>query len=77
MPEIVPTRIRRNDAAAYLKARHGLICAPATLAKLAVIGGGPRFYKPGARTVLYDTAELDRWATEKLGRPLASTSDAA
>ena len=77
MPEIVPNRIRRNEAAAYLQARHGLTCAPATLAKYAVIGGGPRFYKPGARTVLYDVAELDRWASEKLGRPRASTSDAA
>lgn len=77
MPEIVPFRIRRNDASAHLASRHGLIVAPATLAKLAVIGGGPAFYKPGARTVLYDVAELDRWASEKLGRPRVSTSNAS
>jgi hypothetical protein len=75
MLEVVPTRLRRNQAAEYLRSRHGLPCAPATLAKLAVLGGGPRFHKPGARTVLYDAAELDRWASEKLGRPRASTSD--
>lgn len=77
MPEIVPIRLRRTEAAAYLQTRHGLTCAPATLAKLACHGGGPKFRKPGARTVLYDRDELDRWAAEKLGRPLASTSDAA
>ena len=77
MPQIVPNRLRRRDAADYLLNRHGLPVAVATLAKLAVTGGGPRFLKPGARTVLYDQDELDRWATEKLGKPRASTSEAA
>jgi hypothetical protein len=77
MPNIVQRRYRRKEAAEYLEAHHGVKRAPATLAKLAVIGGGPRFYKAGARTVLYDADELDRWAVELLGRPLSSTSDYA
>lgn len=69
------TRLRRREASRYLQTRHGLPVATATLAKYAVTGGGPRFQKPGARTVLYTTQELDRWAMEKLGEPIASTSE--
>lgn len=77
LPEVVPSRLRRREASDYLRDRHGLPVAAATLAKLAVIGGGPHFFKPGARTVLYDREELDRWAKQKLGRAVASTSDTA
>jgi hypothetical protein len=67
-------RLRRWEASDYLAAEHGIPCAPATLAKLACIGGGPAFYKAG-RTPLYPRDELDRWAGERLGRLVRSTSE--
>lgn len=72
----LPPRIKRAEASAYLKQRHGLERTPGTLAKLACLGGGPAFRKVGARCVLYDIEELDRWATETIGTPRRSTSEA-
>ena len=56
--------LSRKEAAAYL----GVISA-ATLAKYAVFGGGPRFYKLSSR-VGYKIEDLDSWA-----QPKTSTSD--
>ena len=56
--------LSRQQAAEYL----GVI-TPATLAKLAVVGGGPRFYKL-RRRVGYTIEDLDAWAQARL-----STSD--
>jgi hypothetical protein len=67
-------RLRRWEASEYMVLAHGLTIAPATLAKLASIGGGPGFHRVG-RIPLYPRDELDRWATEKLGRMVRSTSD--
>jgi hypothetical protein len=38
-----PSFLRRVDAAHYLQMKFGLRCAKQTLAKLAVIGGGPKY----------------------------------
>ncbi len=58
-----PPRLSRVDASEYLKQRHGISRTSGTLAKLAVIGGGPKFRRSvGARPVVYDVAELDAWA---------------
>lgn len=65
---------RRDEASRYLKERWGLPCARATLAKLAVIGGGPVYRKAG-RTPLYAPADLDLWAQTRIGHPRRSTSD--
>jgi hypothetical protein len=46
------------------------------LAKLACVGGGPLFYKMG-KWPLYDPADLDAWARERLGQPIPNTSAAA
>jgi hypothetical protein len=67
-------RLRRKELSQYLLLRHGLRVAPATLAKLASVGGGPPFRKFGA-TPLYDTISADKWAIAKLGREHRSTSD--
>lgn len=72
-----PLRLRRADAARYLLDVHGLSRTAGTLAKLAVVGGGPKFRKAGARMALYDRQELDRWAIAILGPQRASTSAAA
>ena len=45
-------RLRRAEASAYLKEKHGIDRAPTTLAKYAVVGGGPRFQHVG-RLPLY------------------------
>jgi hypothetical protein len=72
----MPTpRLRRKAASRYLSENHGLPCAPSTLAKLAVIGGGPIFRRAG-RIPLYETPDLDAYAASKLSGPLRSTSDA-
>jgi hypothetical protein len=48
--------------------------SPKTLAKLAVIGGGPLFRKAG-RFPLYEILELDRFARGKLSPLVGSTSE--
>jgi hypothetical protein len=68
--------LRRTAAANYLKETHGLDRAPATLAKLAVIGGGPIFRRAG-QVALYSTDDLDKWVALKLGPPMRSTSEKA
>lgn len=77
MNDISLPRLTRNGASAYLKERHGISRTAGTLAKLAVIGGGPKFRKIGARQVIYDVAELDAWASSILSEPIGSTSERA
>lgn len=70
-----PSRpLRRVEASQYLKAVWGIDRAPTTLAKLAVVGGGPRFRK-AARIPLYPPEFLDEWAKALLSPPMTSTSD--
>jgi hypothetical protein len=67
--------LRRKQAARYLLETHGLERAPATLAKLAVIGGGPAFRRAG-RIPLYAPADLDDWVASILSEPIRTTSEA-
>ena len=46
-------RLRRDQAAAYIREKHGIPCSPRTLAKKACIGGGPPFRKAN-RVPLYE-----------------------
>jgi hypothetical protein len=71
-----PKYLRRKPAASYLNDTWGVPTAASTLAKLAVIGGGPTFHSAG-RIPLYEIEELDRFAKVKLGKPRRSTSDVA
>lgn len=71
-----PRRLRRCDAATYVREVHGAPCATATLETLASVGGGPVFVKFG-RIPLYATADLDAWVAARTSRPLRSTSDIA
>ncbi len=66
--------LRRSEASVYLKDKHGIDRAPATLAKLASIGGGPRYHKAN-RIPIYPPDFLDEWAVSILSPPLNSTSD--
>jgi hypothetical protein len=69
-----PKYLRRKPAASYLNDTWGVPTAASTLAKLAVVGGGPSFHSAG-RIPLYGISELDRYAEAKLGKPRRSTSD--
>lgn len=71
----LPLNHTREQASEYLRARFGIPRSPATLAKLAVIGGGPRFHKAGRRA-LYPREALDAWARALLGETIGSTSEA-
>jgi hypothetical protein len=68
--------LRRNAASQYLEETWGMNRAPGTLAKYAVIGGGPTFRRAG-RVPLYSTDDLDEWVASKLSAPMRSTSDTA
>jgi hypothetical protein len=71
---IGPAFLRRDEASNYLREKFRLRCSRQTLAKLAVIGGGPAFRKAGV-TPIYEPAELDRWAETKIGPVQHSTSE--
>jgi hypothetical protein len=66
--------LRRDGASRYLLEVWGIRRAPATLAKLAVVGGGPRFHRLG-RWPMYGPLDLDAWARELIGEARASTAE--
>jgi hypothetical protein len=68
--------LRRKAASIYLRETYGLERAPSTLAKLAVLGGGPPFRRMN-RVPLYAEDDLDKWVESKLGPRILSTSDQA
>ena len=63
----------RKEAAQFLTSR-GFKTAPATLAKLACLGGGPVFESFGRRP-LYREDVLLAWAAARTTGPRRSTSD--
>lgn len=69
--------LTRAEAAAYLVEYWGGPAAvtPKTLAKMAVVGGGPAFCR-FARRVAYKPEWLDSWAHSRQSPILSSTSDA-
>lgn len=73
MPQI-SRRLRRSEASQYLKEKWGIDRTANTLAKLACLGGGPRFEHAG-RIPLYREAELDAWAASIMSPLKRSTSD--
>ena len=67
-------RLNRREASRYLEREWGIKRTVTTLAKLACLGGGPRFQKDG-RIPLHTEEWLDEWAREQLGPPVLSTSE--
>lgn len=61
-------KLIRAEVPTYLAENWGLRCSRASLARLAVVGGGPAFHRSG-RNAYYDRTGLDQWAQEKLGDP--------
>jgi hypothetical protein len=74
MNQKIQAPLRRAGASAYLRDTHGIERAPSTLAKLAVMGGGPPFRKAG-RVPLYAPLDLDAWAASITSAPMRSTSE--
>ncbi len=71
-----PPKLRRADAARYLREVHGIPVQPSTLAKwFCLKSDSPPAYLAG-RVPLYPRDALDSWATKRLGPLRASTSDA-
>ena len=68
-----PRLLRRIAAAQHVTDKF-FQCSPKTLAKLAVVGGGPAFRKSG-RWPLYAEADLNDWALAKIGPRVGSTSE--
>jgi hypothetical protein len=65
--------MRRHAAASYLQNRFGLYTTE-TLAKLAVVGGGPPFQKFGKFPV-YRPEDLDAWAEARLSKQVTRTCE--
>jgi hypothetical protein len=67
-------RLRRKDVPEYLRTKHGIDIAYATLQKMASVGGGPSMQYNG-RIPLYHKDDLDAWATNRLSPTVRSTSE--
>jgi hypothetical protein len=75
MTEVQQERLfRRSEAAEYIRATWNIPCSTGTLAKYAVIGGGPAFRKAG-NVPLYPESALRAWAESKLSPLVHSTSE--
>ena len=66
--------LRRAEVSAYLKDKHGVTLSPATLNKMASIGGGPPMRYFG-RIPMYAPDDLDAYVNERLTAPVRSTSE--
>lgn len=66
--------LHRDEVSRHLWDAFAIRVAPATLAKLASTGGGPKFHKVG-RTPIYPLDEVEAWARKRLGPLLSSSSD--
>jgi hypothetical protein len=66
--------LRRREAAQYVRHEWGVPCAEKTLAKLAVVGGGPPFVRWN-RVPLYESETLDTWVRSRLSHQCKSTAD--
>lgn len=70
-----PPKLRRAEAARYLREVHGIPVQPSTLAKwFCTSSTGPNAFLAG-RIPLYPRDALDDWATKRLGPLRSSTSD--
>jgi excisionase family DNA binding protein len=68
------TPLRRTEAATYVQDVRGQPCTAKTLAKLAVVCGGPPYRKAGKYS-LYDLNDLDAWAQARLSPRVFSSSE--
>jgi hypothetical protein len=67
--------MRREQAADYLQEHYGAYTTD-TLAKLACVGGGPKFRKFG-RFPVYTIEDLETWVQSRMSASVSSTSEVA
>jgi hypothetical protein len=67
------THLRRTQAANYIQDKYGFGTSD-TLAKLACVGGGPKFRKLG-RFPVYTIEDLEAWVQSRMTRAVCSTSE--
>lgn len=73
--QIWPSKLRRAEAARYLREVHGIPVQASTLAKWHCLrSDAPPAYRAG-RIPLYPRDGLDAWAVRRLGPLRTSTSD--
>jgi len=65
--------LRREEAAKYLRENYGFPCAANYLRYLATQGGGPAFRRIG-RWPVYERADLDAWAHQRMTPKVTSTA---
>ena len=65
---------QREAAAAYIRDIYKIRCKASTLAKFVTNGGGP-LYRRSGNTVLYEQADLDAWAQERLSPKFHSSAE--
>lgn len=73
LPDPTKAFLRRAEAAQYLQERLGAYTTE-TLAKLACVGGGPRFQKLGPYP-LYRPEHLDEWIASRLSKSVAHNGE--
>jgi hypothetical protein len=67
--------LSRRDASKYVEDNWCIPCKAKTLAKLAVVGGGPAYRLAHQRYPRYAPSDLDEWARSRLGPKQRSTSE--
>jgi hypothetical protein len=67
--------LSRAEAAIYIESSWNIPCKAKTLAKLAVVGGGPAYRLAHHRYPRYAVDDLDDWARSRLGPKQRSTSE--
>jgi hypothetical protein len=67
--------LSRPEASQYLLDKHGIKRSPATLAKQASQGGGPKYRRVGLRQVIYETPHLDEYAKSIVTAPAAHSKE--
>jgi hypothetical protein len=67
-------QMNRRSASRHLKEKWDQSYKPSTLAKLAVVGGGPEFRYIG-RFPDYTEEGLDEWMESRMSRPVRSTRE--
>lgn len=70
--KVMTKYFNRREASEYIR-EQGLPCAPATLAKMATVGGGP-IYRKFSRNVVYTREDLDAWILSRLSAPKTNTA---
>ncbi|MDX8483155.1 hypothetical protein RFN28_32590 [Mesorhizobium sp. VK24D] len=71
----MPRYFKTDEAARYLEETHNIRWAKSTLETMRTRGGGPAFFRFGAREIVYSDETLDAWVAAMLSAPAFSTTE--